>query len=855
MSASTRPGMVVGGRYELLEPAGRGGSASVWRARDAADGAAVALKWFPRGGARAQRWEVGVLRRVQGDGIARLRDQGRHGGHEFLVTEFVEGEPFGHGAPRAWAEVEPLARAALRALARVHREGFVHCDLKPSNVLVRDGRPVVIDFGAARRCGRLRSAPEGRSATADYMAPELWAGDVTPQGDLYSLAAMLHRALTGRLPYRATGSLERRLDARAAAPPRTRWSLCPGGCPAHVAAALERALAPSPRDRFASAEALLDALRDARTAPSVPPGGAPFTEDELRARFEGPDVFLHLPEDAARLLFARTHGDRRAVDLELRAWERTGFARPSGPRVAVCRDDLDLAATDDVPCELLPPRPLPPSAFASLPDASRECAHWLSLRCAPCPAALLAVVSGLAPEAVASGLAALAAAGLARADGAGAFVLTGAPPPPWSAARRREAHARFAAASAPDAPGRLHHVIAGDAPAAALAAQLVDAASRAARAGRVGPAREVLAVGLRALLERGDVGAGDVAAPLALWLRVALEQWTPSAVDAFAWAVSDARGRVGPLPAYEALARAAQARLKRPREAAALLRDLAVDGGGELAMLRREIRLHALRGDVPARREELAAAARAAPATAEWARFLDGWRGQLAHDEGRFREAMDAHLRAAEGEAWPTRSLRARLNAAAAALEAGALGEAARWSAAAREEASALRLPAIEARACYLERVARWRRGDDAPGDLALAEAARGVDPLVTLLLAFHDAARAWRARDVGAFRAAREAAAAAEGHAARPAARALLDGMAVDLGAAAMGAAAREEALAAAERAHPRIALQVAALTRAERARGEEAQWSRYAASVPSEHWGLRLDVMSVRECLDLLG
>jgi len=69
------------------------------------------------------------------------------------------------------------------------------------------------------------------------------------------------------------------------------------------------------------------------------------------------------------------------------------------------------------------------------------------------------------------------------------------------------------------------------------------------------------------------------------------------------------------------------------------------------------------------------------------------------------------------------------------------------------------------------------------------------------------------------------------------------------------MGAAAREEALAAAERAHPRIALQVAALTRAGRGRGEEAQWSRYAASVPSEHWGLRLDVMSVRECLDLLG
>jgi hypothetical protein len=495
---------------------------------------------------------------------------------------------------------------------------------------------------------------------------------------------------------------------------------------------------------------------------------------------------------------------------------------------------------------------LDPARYAALPYAAHELARWLSLRCAPCTAALLARAADVSPEHATDTLRSLVDAGVAREASGGAFVLVVAPPDPWSPERRRAAHARFVDASEPGDPGRLHHALEGRVLIATLRAQLHATTTRLVQAGRIGSAREVLTVTVRALLGRAGVCADDLADAFTLWLRVVLEQWTLSAVDELALAVSTAHAQLGGLTVFERLADAARCRLQSAEAATAVLRALPPMGDVALELIRREIRFYALGRDPDAQRRELAEAEAAAPRHPDFARFFAACRARLAYATGDFADAMREHLRTAEGETWAGRALRAQLNAAAAALEAGHLPEAARWSAEVRERAEALRLPAIEAQALYFQRATAWRQGDDAPPEPAWIEAARHVDPTAMRYLAFNDAARAWRARDLAAFCMARDAAVAAEGQAAESLSRSMLVGMAVDLGIASLTPEDRERVLVTTERLVPRIALQVAALThRAARGRRDDPRWRRYADAVPSALWATRLDVMSVDDCL----
>ena len=198
----------------LEEEIGRGGMGVVYRARQLADGRAVALKLIP--GAEHARWlrwleELADLRHPN---LVPLEAFGAHDGLHFIIMPLVDGGDLKEHL--AEFSVGPAGRrTALRAMARLmekvagavdflHRRGILHRDLKPSNILLdsaNEGEPLVCDFGLASRPGEMGTESSCVVGTPAYMAPEQKAGrPLTPAADIWSLGAVLHELLTRCVP-------------------------------------------------------------------------------------------------------------------------------------------------------------------------------------------------------------------------------------------------------------------------------------------------------------------------------------------------------------------------------------------------------------------------------------------------------------------------------------------------------------------------------------------------------------------------------------------------------------------------------------------------------------------------------
>lgn len=221
MVASVQAGHVVGGRYRLVAELGAGGFGRVWRAHDDTLGVDVAIKELrlPPGVtenehaarlARAIREARNAARLRSHPNIVAIHDVVLEGELPWIVMELIDGRSLedhlrDHG-PLPVGQVERVAASVLAALDAAHREGVVHRDVKPGNVLLAaDGRVLLTDFGIAVHADDTTlTTTRMFIGSPEYTAPERLHGDDDPAGDLFSLGATLYHAVEGVSPFRRT---------------------------------------------------------------------------------------------------------------------------------------------------------------------------------------------------------------------------------------------------------------------------------------------------------------------------------------------------------------------------------------------------------------------------------------------------------------------------------------------------------------------------------------------------------------------------------------------------------------------------------------------------------------------------
>jgi serine/threonine protein kinase len=271
--------ILPGTPYRMLREVGQGASGIVYEAEHVELGRKLALKVLTPEHASAKdaidrfRREARAIAALSHPNLSLLYDFGRAlDGRVFLAMELLEGETLDRRLTTTrgmdWREAVELAIEVTKALEAAHGANLVHRDLKPANLfLTRKGELKLLDFGVALALSDTASSDEKRQrgfaifGTPEYMAPEQVAGEtVDGRCDLYALGCVLYELTTGAPPFEGTSSvvvMGKQLREVAEAP---RVRAPQRGIPASLDDVIMTALAKSPENRFASAQAMREAL-------------------------------------------------------------------------------------------------------------------------------------------------------------------------------------------------------------------------------------------------------------------------------------------------------------------------------------------------------------------------------------------------------------------------------------------------------------------------------------------------------------------------------------------------------------------------------------------------------------------
>ena len=358
-------GKTIGG-YQLAERIGSGGATAVYKAYQPHLERWIAVKVLQHQGKEALerfKQEVQAISQLRHRNIIIVYDYGEQDGWPYVVMEYVEGSNLAgriSGQPLPWIKAVDLIIPIAEALAYAHKEGVVHGNIKPANILLpQENWPLLTDFGMVKfEAG----PPDGSTGpaviiagTPAYLAPELGQGQEADfHSDIYALGTVLFETVTGRLPFDYPTD-DQVLAAHASEQVPSLRQFNPD-CPPVLELVIINTMHKSPEHRYKSMDELVVALKDALassdvrpifyasrkppaqtalfdtsgfrpSAPAPAPAIAATPPGEVRLFFLESKITMSVP-DRESLIIGRTHQNVVAdIDLGPQGGSKAGVSR------------------------------------------------------------------------------------------------------------------------------------------------------------------------------------------------------------------------------------------------------------------------------------------------------------------------------------------------------------------------------------------------------------------------------------------------------------------------------------------------------------------------------------------------
>lgn len=331
------------GKYQIVGVLGRGGMGVVYQAYDSLIDRQVAIKMLPRDQAenddawRRLLLEAQAAGRLNHQNTVGVYDAGMEGDVYYVVLELVTGGSVSKKlskGPYSWKEATRIIAEACQGVAAAHAAGMTHRDIKPANLIFADdGTVKVADFGLASAPGLVGASLSNVGdilGTPHYMSPEQCESQpVDERTDIYSLGATYYSLLTAEMPYESRATMQV-MYAHVHSDPPDPWKIDPE-IPAACKSIIEKAMAKSPSNRYATVEEMLRDLHN------VLAGTDTVTTNAGETR-----ILADSPANKPKHESAR-------IEPRTRAWEKRGIGNEV-PELVISQAKVTEAQEEDTLC-------------------------------------------------------------------------------------------------------------------------------------------------------------------------------------------------------------------------------------------------------------------------------------------------------------------------------------------------------------------------------------------------------------------------------------------------------------------------------------------------------------------------